>query len=482
MKSLKLFFFFILATTAISCTKWLDVKPDTDKDRDELVNSVTGIQQMLFGVYTGMVDEGLYGRQLTYGFTEAAAYNYYYANATAGPFNAWAYTSTVNRPIIDNVWTKAYNTIANGNSLLKAIDDKKSLFTTQEFNVIKGETLALRAFLHFDLLRLFAPNYTVDSTIIALPYVATYESIRTPHEKSSTVMAKVLSDLNAAEALLKDVDPIFTIGLTNTASSKTDFLSNRQYRFNYWAVQALKARVYLYAGDKVNAELYATKVMEQGPFTWVNPSTLTGTNPDVVFMPELIFALNVSKLETYYQAYFAPGLNKIANEASSYAIRIFEDPNDYRFLYQMTADRYGNKTISGKYKQSISASAPIKKQTMPMLRLGEMYLIAAECANARGSKTTAITLMRELRLRRGYLSADRSIPDNITPAELQALIVKEFRKETYVEGQTFFNYKRLNQTTLPAFFSFFGEPVATNAKFILPIPEAEKEFGNIPSK
>lgn len=481
MKSIKIFFLFILALSISSCSKWLDVKPDTEKDREELINSVEGFQQMLFGVYTGMVDQSLYGHQLSFGFVEQAAYNHYFANESAGSFIRWNYSSAVNRPIMDNVWNKMYNTLANDNSILKSIDEKRGLFTDQEYKVIKGEALALRAFMHFDLLRMFAPAYTLDSTVIALPYVESYESIRYTHLKSSTVFAKVMGDLNAAEALLKESDPIFTIGLENSSSSKTNFLTNRQYRFNYWAIQALKARAYLYAGDKVNAAFYANKVIKDGPFTWVDPAKLTGPVPDVVFMPELIFALNVSNLESLYQNYFSSGLYKVSNAASNYASTIFDDLNDYRFLYQMTADSYGNKAISAKYKQTLTnVNSIIKKQTVPNLRLGEMYLISAECA-LENDKPSAIASLRELRFRRGYLSADRSIPDQISDANLKTLIVKELRKETFMEGQTFFAYKRLNQTTIPAFFSFFGEPVASPMKFILPIPETEKEFGNIPS-
>lgn len=464
-----------------SCSKWLDVKPETQKDREELINTTSGFEQMLSGVYAGMTDAGLYGHQLSYGFVESVAYNHFFADETSGPFINWNYTSTNARPIIDAVWSKMYNTIANANSILKDIDNRKSLFTEQEYSVIKGESLALRAFLHFDLLRMFAPAYTLNNDIIAIPYVDSYEAVRSTHLKSIDVMKKVINDLDSAEVLLKKWDPIFQIGLTNSTSAKNDFLTNRQYRFNYWALQAFKARVYMYAGDKVKAASYANKVITEGPFTWVNPATLTGNNPDVVFFPEVIMALNVSNLETYYQTYFASGTYKVSNGSSSYATRIFDDLNDYRYLYQMTSDSYGNKSVSAKYKQSPLSTIALKKQTVPLMRLGEMYLIAAECALSANDKPTAISLVRELRLRRGYLSADRSVSDNITDALLQTLIVKEFRKETYMEGQTFFNYKRLNQIKIPGLFAWWGEPIAGPVKFILPIPENEKEFGNIPA-
>ena len=43
------------------------------------------------------------------------------------------------------------------NTLLKNADEKKNLFTGDQYNWITGEAYALRAMLHFDLLRLFGP-------------------------------------------------------------------------------------------------------------------------------------------------------------------------------------------------------------------------------------------------------------------------------------------------------------------------------------
>ena len=84
-------------------------------------------------------------------------------------------------------------------------------------------------------------------------------------------MEKVLKDLNEAEKILEASDDPILKEVICTYSGKNDFMANRQYRFNYWAVNALKARVYLYMGDVENANHYAMKVIEESPFTWVSP-------------------------------------------------------------------------------------------------------------------------------------------------------------------------------------------------------------------
>lgn len=77
-------------------------------------------------------------------------------------------------------------------------------------------------------------------------------------------MEYVIHDLQEAEKALAN-DPIITKGtLMESAGNESNFLRYRVLRMNYYAVQGLMARVYLYAGDKTNASIYAKKVITGG--------------------------------------------------------------------------------------------------------------------------------------------------------------------------------------------------------------------------
>lgn len=355
------------------------------------------------------------------------------------------------------------------------------MFSNGEGEILEGEALAMRAFLHFDLLRMFAPAYTGNESKIAIPYVESYESKRYSHISESQVIKKVLADLDKAETLLKGAnDPILS-GITRVLSGKGDFLANRQYRFNYWAVEALKARVYLYVGDKDSALKYAMDVINNGPFKWVSENDLTGDHPDRVFMSEIISALNVPKLSTYYSSYFTSEKYSLSDGDANYGLNVFEDGNDYRYLYLMTNNKEKNKVISCKYDQSPAGSSVLKEETVPLLRLGEMYLIAAEC-NISSNPTETIRLLRELKTHRGYLSTNKGIEDTANGTQLLEYIKKEMRKETYAEGQTFFMYKRLQANSIPAFNPWWSGATYSMQPgyYTFPLPEAEKEYGDIP--
>lgn len=475
MKTLYRLFILNFIFVVYGCGNWLDVQPTTEKDRNDLIETEEGFKQMLYGAYINLVSPDLYGHQLTYGFLEGLARNYVWL-----PTNrTYDYKDTDVRPIIDKIWNGIYNNVANVNSILKDIKTRKELFKGNEGDILEAEALAMRAFMHFDLLRMFAPAYEENEEKIAIPYVETFERVRYPHLPAEEVMKKVLRDLSEAEKILEECqDPILKEVIC-TYSGKGDFMANRQYRFNYWAVNALKARVYLYMGDQTNALHYAMKVIQESPFTWVKEADVT--SGDRIFMSELICGLNIPKLENYDESYFKSEKYSLYDGWGVYGLNVFEDPNDYRYLYLMTNDKGKNKVISCKYAQAIKTDGVMKKATVPLIRLGEMYLIAAEC-NIEENPEETVCLLRELKEHRGYLSEDRGITDNVTAEQLMNYIKKEMRKETYAEGQMFFFWKRLKSTTTPGFNPWSAS--ATTAMkpeyYLFPLPEAEIEFGYIP--
>lgn len=460
-----------------SCSDWLDVQPSTQKDREDLIKTDDGYKQMLYGTYINLVGTDLYGHNLTYGLLEGIARNY-----CKNPVTNYNYENTSVRGTIDAIWDKMYNNIANVNSILKDIEDHANVFSKGEMELIEGEAYAMRAYMHFDLMRMFAPAYSLDENAIAIPYVETYERVRYPHISEKEVVAKVLADLDKAETLLvKAGDPLISRPQDITYSGKGDLTANRQYRFNYWAVQALRARVYMYIGDEDKALEYADKVIEEGPFTWVSEPNIS-SGGDKIFLTELICGLDVPDLPNYYESYFKSESYSLSDGWGNYGLNVFEDANDYRYLYLITNNKAGDKVISSKYDQTTSSSGVVKKQTVPLIRLGEMYLIAAEC-NKMKNPSKSVSLLRELKLHRGYLSEDKGISDAATADELQDYIAKEMRKETYAEGQMWFYYKRKDSPTTPDFNPWWSGATTsmTTAYYTFPLPEDEKEYGNIPS-
>lgn len=487
MKRLNLYTILLSAVVLLSgCSDWLDVQPSTEKDRQDLIKTADGYKKMLYGTYINLTSHNLYGGNLTLGFVSSLGRDYVKNLSDVGSgWSAvhWSYTDPSVRSYVDDIWTSMYNNIANVNSLLADISSHEQLFRPSEYGLVAGEAYAERAMMHFDLLRMFAPRYEGNKDAIAIPYITTYEAARNEHLKASEVMRLVLADLDKAEELMKQAgDPIIDQPQTITYNGKDQFTANRQYHLNYWAAVALKARVYLYMGDKENALKCAGRIISEAPLTWATESQIAGG--DKVFQSELIAALDVTSLPDYYDRYFESQRFVLSEEGmwgaadQVHTLTIFEDANDYRYLYLFKKDGRGNAyALSSKYEQEVGTNRPMRKYTVPLIRLGEMYLIAAEC-QAESNPAEAVRLLRELKKHRGYFAADAGVNPTDATA-INDIVRKEMRKETYGEGQFWFYLKR---TASPApDFGWQGSIALTPENYTFPMPESEKEYGYIPT-
>ena len=148
---------------AASCD-WLAITPENSIDEDDLFTSGYGYRNALNGIYLKIGSRDLYGENLSWGFLSAAAQEYLTDNSQQGQNSVqiskdaadFIYNSTSTQPVIQTIWETQYSVIANINKIIEHIDniDKSEFaFGEDEKNLIKAEAYALRAMLHFDLLR-----------------------------------------------------------------------------------------------------------------------------------------------------------------------------------------------------------------------------------------------------------------------------------------------------------------------------------------
>jgi hypothetical protein len=101
-----------------------------------------------------------------------------------------------------------------------------------------------------------------------------------------------------------------------------------------------------------------------------------------------------------------------------------------------------------------------------MIRMAEMYYIAAEAANENQDSVTATSLLNTVRQARNYPANSLT---NLTRTAVQAEILKEYMKEFVGEGQVFYYFKRRNMdiNSLPL---TKVAPIA-GAVYAFPVPE-----------
>lgn len=197
----------------VSCNAWLDVTPENAIADDDLFSTGFGYRNALNGIYTNLASDELYGKQLSWGFLSAISQQYNQKAGTISPMYADAseliYNTVDTEPVVTAIWEKGYKVIANLNKLIENIRPTDiSLFEygEEEKNLIYAEALSLRAMMHFDLLRLFAPATATNPSGSYLPYRDKYEAAVVEKCTVTDFIEKVLKDLLEAEDILRKFD------------------------------------------------------------------------------------------------------------------------------------------------------------------------------------------------------------------------------------------------------------------------------------
>lgn len=473
----------VLALCAMltSCDNWLEVKPYDKISENELLKTEEGYEKMLNGIYIDLNSDALYGKSLTVEMIEVmgGAYTIGSDNSVWGDYkdlSSYQYNTETWSDRLDETWNKAYALILNCNKILETIDANEALFTDGHYYIIKGEALALRAMLHFDMLRLFGPVYSKDSDKTAIPYYTKQTNTPEPLLTAKEVAEQVVTDLEEARTLLAN-DPVKTEGtlMSSSQDGTSDFMRYRALRLNFYAVEALLARAYLYMGDKTNAFKYATdviKTVDSGIFPFVDKSLVVGSpaDPDRIFSSEVIFALTNTSRGNLFKNFYDPSRlpnyvfrmdnNLMTNVIYGGATTTGGYQDDYRYRADWIAT--GSNRYFYKYSDMV-ATGSIQNTMIPMLRLGEMFLIAAESQSDKLS--AGLQYVNVLRRNRGVANLQKLTPD---------LLKYEYIRELYGEGQLFYLYKRLNCDIITS-ASSSKNTKASDLVFVVPLPDSETE-------
>ncbi|OKZ20601.1 MAG: hypothetical protein BHV81_01915 [Butyricimonas synergistica] len=451
MKKIKsLLFMSCVIFSLFGCTDWLTIQPETQVTKEDMFKTQAGFYDALIGSYILMRDNYSPSGQMVLGGVE------YMANlweTTEGLGVAYYYAShdyrveRVEREL-GNMFLKQYEIIANLNILIKYIDNQQRVLTDKEEKLYKGEALGLRAFIHFDLIRLWGPMPTqVDESYKYLPYETTVQLENYPYSNYREYMNKLCADLDSAELLLKQVDPILSAGKSS---------GYRPNRMNYYAVLGLQARVHLWLGEKDEALRYArmvkdaTSVDGKKLFSLGSQADLN-RNDRVFYASEQLFGVAI---EEFDDSRIPDGFKQLTTEVDAlYTIKDirlslwFANNGGYR-----SPNKYDNMASS----DSQQTKAP--NLSVPMIRLAEMYLIIAECADL----SEANGMYKEFLASRGLVTTE------LTESNRKEVIQLEYLKEFYAEGQMFYVYKRLGTVTMHWGTKECGEDV-----YVLPLPLRE---------
>lgn len=465
-----------------SCKKFLDVKPEGELTGNKLLKDARGFEDAMYGVYATLNGRTLYGANLSHNTVDVLA-QYFISPGNDYAVNLIKYNykyDLVSAEIL-NIWQNMYKNIANANSVLKNLE-RFSPENLRLYNVYKGEALGIRAFMHFDLLRLFTENIQSNAAAAGIPYSTDF-NLRAPKILTAAeAYAKIIDDLLQAEKLLAADEQYMTFPKSNGTEN---FLKDREIHFNLYAVQATLARVYFTKGDMPKALEYAEKVIGSNKFKLMEKNEISaGLMRGVLYPKETIFGL-------YSNTYFTTVRDRFYLETSFFSYNLKYDTktvylgkeategHDFRWegFFKQPATSQGKMRFTklvDPYQLTPELEFQRPKELIKginMIRLPEMYYIAAE-ALLNTNPEKGREYFDKVLVSRGLIPLE-----NQSPAQSLTLsaITNERYKEFIGEGQTFFNMKRLNLS----FVDVNAQPV-TGSKdvYVLPIPTEEIDYRN----
>lgn len=150
-----------MAFTAVSCSDgWLDVEPTTAVETDKSINILSDVDIMLNGIYTTMQHAYAYSGRLVY-YGDACGDDMMAYSSTKRTGNYYTFNFTKDTAP-STFWSYPYEMIGLCNIILEKIDN----VDTKEEDLrdyYKGQALALRGMLLFDLTKFYGYPYKKDN-------------------------------------------------------------------------------------------------------------------------------------------------------------------------------------------------------------------------------------------------------------------------------------------------------------------------------
>jgi starch-binding outer membrane protein, SusD/RagB family len=439
----------LTATTALtSCKKdFLELNSSTSLTPAQALGSEADLLVAVRGAYSSLRNVDLFGRTLPI-IGDILADNAYQSTLNTNRytfFNNYSYNTTDGN--VAGIWGAAYNTILRANNIINS-----SVASTANVDQYKGEAYAIRALSYFTLVRYFARPYTDNPAALGVPIVTTFNADFKPSRNTvAEVYALMLDDLTKAYTLM------------------TKYTNSSQ--FSKYAARALQAKVYITMGDKANALTAALDVINNGGFT-----PLTTANHASYWANSVV---TTNKLETLFEVssdavanLSFDALSYLYSQAGNYGDILASDDlistfpaGDVRLALYPKVTRAGLQVFSVNKYPVITGDYSDTK----VLRLSEMYLIAAE-ASYPASETNARTYLNFIRTNRGAPAITS------TGAQLFEDIIAERRRELAFEGDRYLDLMRLKRDVVRTTPNYPGSALLipyANFRRILPIPQGE---------
>lgn len=449
MKKLSIILVAVLGIfTFSSCEDFLDMKPTNQLASSEAIKTAADAQVFMNGIMTRLSSSNLYGLNL-FLYADAKGGDLTIFSQGRGSDGLYSFNHNPNSGSYSGFWTTSYNTILQLNNLIDNIAKLEAEGASEDFGDMKGQALTIRALVYFNLVKIYGLPYTQYSPTQSLGVPKVLEVLDASALPGRATVAEnyehIIADLNEGAKTI-----------TKTVSTSTNGYPT------YWANRAIAARVYEAKGDHTNALAAAKEVIDSKKYSlysnedWVDSWSEQFGDESIFELQMLVNenALTTGSIGAYYSRihHYSSKVGGYFAASDYWLERMSEDPEDIRWgvmAYDENSESYDKKEFAGKgdrlgcsYKYFGGVDMPGDGKddcaacNVKVVRLSEMYLIAAEASLALGKADDAAE----------YLNAIRKRSPNLEPATASTvtveMILNEKSKEFFQEGVRYWDRLR----------------------------------------
>lgn len=408
-----------------SCSKsFIERNPVDPVTEPEAITNASGMQDALVGVYASYRATTFYGEDLPI-IGDVSADNSFIAASNSGYYlTPYQYTFVNNDGNYTEMWKQGYNIILNTNKIINSTPSGDA----ETIGEIRSQAYALRALAYFKLINIYARPYTDNPDDAGITISLKDSSEAKPSRNTvKEVYTQIISDYKAA----LDSAPSYANSVT----------------ISKYAMEGLLAKAYMYMGDYKNALAQAEDVINNSGFTLVPSSSYASFWNNAAVQQnqqEVMFEIDANSINNNgyddFAGQYANGYSQIFCDSALYASYASTDVR--RSVLESDTTLVAGKPRIVVHVNKFPNAANADRDNIKVIRLAEVYLIAAEAAYRNGDQGTALQYLNALAQTRdpqatAYASAGTQLLNDI---------VNERRKELAFEGDRLYDLNRLQQS------------------------------------
>jgi starch-binding outer membrane protein, SusD/RagB family len=458
----KIILYSLLLISFGSCKKFLYQEPYNSISINDIFKDFEGAKTTLVGCYNDIRSTDYYMRTFSI-YPEVTAGNIKYSrSANLALQNSYNFLNDINENDMANFYKNAYTIIYGVNNIIENVN-KATDATTPQKNKLLADAYAIRALVHFDLVKVFSQSlaFTADGNHPAIVTRNFNVSILTPNGTRNSckeVYDRITTDIDSAIFLYPLSTQIFTLG-------------DAKFYFSLDAAKALKARISLYKSDWNSVITQCTDIINSNRYPLITNANYVNSWAGQTVSSESIFELGYGNrpggsLGDYYN--ISTGNNTWQLATSTDLLSMYST-GDIRGQATMFASRTVNGVPFFSTNKYQGISGTTLGNNIKILRASELFLSRAEAYAETNNLTAALADLNRIRQRANPFAAAFSSSDKQLILEE---IFAERRRELCFEGHLFFDISRrkrnLQRTDCNAITCSFNYPDARYA-VVLPI-------------